>query len=191
MGRIYKEINEQLNTFIRRQHVFFVATAPLSGNGHLNLSPKGLDSFRILGPTTVAYLDLVGSGIETVAHVRENGRMTIMFCAFEDHPLIVRLYGRGKIVEPSDAEWNDVAGNFPEYVGARSIVVMHVERVADSCGFGVPAYEYRGERSELVAYAEKQGQVALERYKAEKNAQSIDGLAGLRSSAPAEDARRG
>ena len=118
MGKVYDEIDRGLQDFIGRQHVFFVGTAPTSPEGHLNVSPKGLDTFRILGPRSVAYLDLTGSGIETVAHLRENGRITIMFCAFEGRPLILRLHGRGRVVEPSDAEWEALIAQFPDYPGA-------------------------------------------------------------------------
>jgi hypothetical protein len=181
MGKVYDQLNEALTDFIGRQHVFFVGTAPDSPDGHLNISPKGLDTFRILGPKSVAYLDLTGSGIETVAHLRQNGRITIMFCSFEGRPLIVRLYGRGRVVEPGDPEWNGLIAGFPEYPGARSVVVVELERVADSCGFAVPVYEYRSERSQLIDYASKEGPERLEQYKAQKNRASIDGFAGLRS----------
>lgn len=181
MGKVYIEIDERLSEFICRQQVFFVGTAPSSTDGHLNISPKGLDTFRILGPKSVAYLDLTGSGIETVAHLRENGRITIMFCAFEGRPLIVRLYGRGRVVEPGDSEWDDRIALFPEYPGARSIIVVDVERVADACGYAVPLFEHKGERSQLIAYAEKQGPEGMEEYRSRKNRQSIDGLAGLKS----------
>jgi hypothetical protein len=181
MGKVYEELNESLVDFIGRQHVFFVGTAPTSPEGHLNVSPKGLDTFRILGPKSVAYLDLTGSGIETVAHLRENGRLTIMFCAFEGRPLIVRLYGHGRSVEPGDAKWDGLIARFPDYPGARSVVVMEVERIADSCGFAVPRYEYMGERSQLIDYAETKGPAAMEAYRAQKNKASIDGIAGLRS----------
>lgn len=189
MGKHSEALDDDLIDFIGRQHVFFVGTAPTSTEGHLNLSPKGLDSFRILGPKAVAYLDLVGSGIETVAHVRENGRLTIMFCALEGRPLIVRLYGKGRAVEPGDDEWEGLVGLFPHYVGARSVVVMDIERAASSCGFGVPLYEYRGERSQLVDYAESKGRDGLERYKAKNNLKSIDGLDGLRFPEGAESSR--
>ena len=181
MGKVYDQIDEKLAAFIERQHAFFVGTAPDSPDGHLNVSPKGLDTFRILGPDTVAYLDLTGSGIETVAHLRDNGRVTLMFCAFEGRPLVVRLYGRGRVVEPGDPEWDGLIGRFPGYPGVRSVVVVDVERVADSCGYAVPLYEYRGERSQLIAYAEKKGPEGMEQYKAQKNRASIDGIAGLRS----------
>ena len=181
MGKGYEQLDQALVRFIERQHVFFVGTAPDSPDGRLNISPKGLDTFRILGPRAVAYLDLTGSGIETVAHLRQNGRVTIMFCAFEGRPLILRLYGRGRVVEPGDPEWDDLIARFPGYPGARSVVVVALERIADSCGFAVPLYEYRGERSQLLDYAQKKGTEGLERYKAQKNRASIDGIAGLRS----------
>lgn len=179
MGKVYDSIDERLADFLGRQKVFFVGTAPDDPAGHLNVSPKGLDTLRILGPKTVAYLDLTGSGIETVAHVRENGRITLMFCAFEGRPLIVRLYGRGRVVEPGDGEWGELIARFPDYPGARSIVVVDVERVADSCGFAVPLYEYRGERSKLIDYANNKGPEGLEEYRAAKNRRSLDGLEGL------------
>jgi hypothetical protein len=179
MGKVYERLDDELIEFLGRQHVFFVGTAPDSPGGHLNVSPKGLDTFRILGPNTVAYLDLTGSGIETVAHLRQNGRITLMFCAFEGRPLIVRLYGRGRVVEPGEPEWDGLKPHLPECPGVRSVVVVDVERVADSCGFAVPLYEYRGERSQLVDYANKKGPEGLERYKAQKNRASIDGLGGL------------
>jgi Pyridoxamine 5'-phosphate oxidase len=181
MGNVYDRIDDKLAAFIEKQHLFFVGTAPDSPEGHLNVSPKGLDTFRILGPTSVAYLDLTGSGIETVAHLPQNARITILFCAFEGRPLIVRLYGRGQVVEPGDDTWDDLIAEFPEYPGIRSVIVVDVDRVADSCGFAVPLYEYKGERSQLIAYAEKKGPAGMERYKAEKNKTSIDGIAGLRS----------
>ncbi|MCA1657280.1 MAG: pyridoxamine 5'-phosphate oxidase family protein [Actinobacteria bacterium] len=181
MGKVYGQLDGTLAGFIGRQHLFFVGTAPDSPDGHLNVSPKGLDTFRILGPKSVAYLDLTGSGIETVAHLRQNGRITIMFCAFEGRPLILRLYGRGRVVEPGDPEWDGLIAGFPDYPGARSVVVMGVERIADSCGFAVPLYEYKGERSQLIAYADNKGPEAMEEYKARKNRASIDGIAGLRS----------
>jgi len=153
-------------------------------DGHLNVSPKGLDTFRILRPNSVAYLDLTGSGIETVAHLRQNGRITIIFCVFEGRPLFVRLYGRGRVVEPGDGGWDALVARFREYPGVRSVVVVDVDRVADSCGFAVPLYEYKGERSHLIDYANKKGPEAMEEYKARKNWVSIDGIAGLASLGP-------
>jgi hypothetical protein len=180
MGKVYDRIDDKLAGFIGRQHMVFVGTSPDAPDGHLNVSPKGLDTFRILGPNSVAYLDLTGSGIETVAHLRENGRITIMFCAFEGRPLVVRLYGRGQVIEPGDPDWDGLIAGFPNYPGVRSVIVVDVERVADSCGYAVPIYEFRGERSQLIAYAEKKGPEGMEQYKARKNKTSIDGIDGLR-----------
>jgi hypothetical protein len=186
MGKVYDQIDDKLIEFIRGQHVFFVGTAPDGPDDHLNVSPKGLDTFRILGPNSVAYLDLTGSGVETVAHLRQNGRVTIMFCAFEGRPLVLRLYGRGRVVEPGDPEWDGLVANFPEYPGVRSVVVVDLERIADSCGFAVPLYDYKGERSQLIAYAENKGPEGLREYRDQKNRTSIDGLAGLRSTEGSE-----
>jgi hypothetical protein len=180
MGKVYERLDDELIEFIKKQHLFFVGTAPAPSDGHPNVSPKGLDTFRILGPDSVAYLDLTGSGIETVAHLRQNGRITIMFCAFEGRPLILRLYGQGRVVEPGDPDWDGLIARFPEYPGARSVILVVVDRIADSCGYAVPLYEYKGERSQLIAYAEKKGPEGMEEYKAQKNRVSIDGLAGLR-----------
>jgi Pyridoxamine 5'-phosphate oxidase len=180
MGSLYPELTEGLQEFIGKQRLFFVASAPLSADGHVNVSPKGLDSLRILGPREVAYLDLTGSGIETVAHVRENGRLTLMFCAFQGAPRILRLHGRGHAVEPGDQEWDELAAKFPAYASRRSIVVLTLERISDSCGYGVPLFEYAGERSQLVAWADRKGPEGIAEYKCQKNQQSIDGLPGLK-----------
>jgi hypothetical protein len=179
MGSLYLELDEALHEFIAQQRVFFVGTAPLAATGHVNISPKGLDCLRILGPREIAYLDLTGSGIETVAHVRENGRLTLMFCAFQGAPRILRLQGMARVLEPGDDEWQDLAAHFPPYDGSRSIVVLNIERIADSCGYGVPLYEYVGERSQLVAWAQRKGPTGIADYKAKKNTRSIDGLPGL------------
>jgi hypothetical protein len=181
MATLYPELDEGLRELIGRQHVFFVSTAPLAADGHVNVSPKGLDTFRVLGPRTVAYLDLTGSGIETVAHLRENGRITLMFCTFEGRPRILRLYGRGRALEPGDADWERLAAEFVQHPGARSLIEVEVERIADSCGYGVPLYEYRGERSQLSDLAVRRGPEGLRRHWAEKNRTSIDGLPGLRN----------
>ncbi len=175
MGKVLPRITDGLRGFIERQHVFFVATAPLAG-GHVNLSPKGMDSFRVLDAATVAYLDNVGSGNETAAHVLENGRITVMFCAFEGPPLILRLYGIGRAVLPGDAEWATLAPRFPARAGARQILVVELSRVQTSCGEAVPHYAYQGERDELVRWAERKGADGLEAYQREKNVRSIDGL---------------
>lgn len=179
MGKVYAALDDDLKAFVKRQHVFFVATAPLSPDGHVNVSPKGLDALRILGPTTIAYLDLTGSGVETVAHLRENGRITIMVCAFADSPRILRLYGRGRTVGPGDTDWERLLGEFPSHPGVRSVVVVELDRIADSCGFGVPLYEYQGQRDQLTMWAKRKGEAGLRRYRAEKNAGSIDEIPGL------------
>src|SRR5262247_848157 len=137
MGKLYPEIDERLRAFIEAQHVFFVATAPSGASGHVNLSAKGLDTFRILGPSQVGYLDYVGSGAETIAHLRENGRITIMLCAFQGPPRIVRLYGRGDVLEPRDLEFAALRPSFPPEPAGRAIVRISITRIADSCGFGV------------------------------------------------------
>lgn len=190
MGKQYSEIDDKLHRFIEAQHVFFVATAPSGSEGHVNLSPKGLDSLRILGPRSVAYVDFVGSGVETIAHLRDNGRIVMLFCAFEGAPKILRLHGRGTAHEPSDPEFVRLRDQFPNAMPARSIIVISVERISDSCGFGVPLYEYRGQRDQLAAWADRKGQDGLRRYQLERNARSIDGLPGLiwaESSGPETD----
>jgi hypothetical protein len=179
MGNEYTELNDDLREFIAQQRMFFVATAPLAAEGHINVSPKGLDSLRVLAPRSVAYLDLTGSGIETVAHTRENGRITILLCAFAGRPRIVRLYGRGRAVLPGDPEWSALAEQFPRYTSTRSIVVIELERIADSCGFGVPRYEFVEDRTQLVDWADKKGRAAIEAYQVQNNQHSIDGLPGL------------
>ena len=180
MGKVYDAIDDRLAEFLTAQKVFFVATAPLAGDGHLNLSPKGLDSFRVLGPRTVAYQDFIGSGIETVAHLRENGRIVILFCAFDGAPKLVRLYGTGRSVEPCDPDFAELLAQFPERRTTRSIVRVQIDRVSDSCGYGVPLYRFEGERSQLDDWAARKGDEDLDRYKRENNATSIDGLPGLR-----------
>jgi hypothetical protein len=181
MGKTYSEISPELAGWIREQHIFFVATAPLHGDGLVNCSPKGMDTLRILGPREVAYLDLTGSGVETIAHLRENGRIVIMFCAFSGRPNIVRLHGRGDAIEPGDAEFDALQSKFPDHVGGRAIIRVHLTRIGDSCGHAVPRYEYTGERDALVRWAEKKGPGGLVAYRGEKNVRSLDGLPGLSS----------
>lgn len=174
MAKVLEAIDERLKQFIEAQKVFFVATAP--GDGHVNLSPKGLDAFRVLGPHEVAYLDLTGSGAETAAHLKENGRITFMWMAMDGQPLILRLYGQGRVVQPGDAGWSDLAGLFPDLFGARAIVAATIDRVQTSCGFGVPVYRFERERPVLQEWARKKGVDGLAAYRDEKNARSIDGL---------------
>jgi Pyridoxamine 5'-phosphate oxidase len=181
MGKLYEAIQPVLAEFIGAQHMFFVATAPLEADGRVNLSPKGLDTFRILDPHTVAYLDLTGSGVETIAHLRQNGRTTIMFCAFQGPPKILRLYGLGEVIEPSSHDFPELRARFEDHhVGVRAIIRIHVQRIADACGFAVPRYEYVADRDQLTKSAEKKGPEGLQKYRDEKNEKSIDGLPGLR-----------
>lgn len=176
MAELFDEITERLRAFITAQQMFFVASAPLSADGHVNLSPKGLDSLRILSPRRVAYLDLTGSGNETSAHLRENGRITLMFCAFAGPPRILRLFGRGDVCLPGSATWDELSPLFDEYPGARQIIVVDVTRVQTSCGYGVPLYDFVGQRDTMIRWANAKGVDGLETYRAEKNARSIDGL---------------
>ena len=176
MGKVFPEIDERNAEWIRKQKMFFVATAPAGGDGFVNLSPKGLDTFAILDPTTVAYLDFTGSGVETIAHLRENGRIVFMFCAFEGPPRILRLYGRGEALEPGDAGFDELAARFPAQASRRAIVRVRVHRIADSCGYGVPLYDFVSQRKQMTEWAERKGPDGLSDYKAQKNARSLDGL---------------
>jgi len=186
VGREYDRIDDHWRGWIARQPLFFVGTAPLDGEGHVNVSPKGPGgSIRVLDDHTVAYLDVIGSGAETVAHLRENGRIVVMFCAFEGPPKILRLHGRGEVVTPEDPRFDELLGRCefhelgpPE--ARRSIVIVHVSRIADSCGYGVPLMSYEGERPHHDAWAHKKlrtrGPGALLDYQREKNSASLDGL---------------
>jgi hypothetical protein len=196
MGKLYPELDERLRKFIARQPVFFVATAPsLSSDddgGHVNVSPKGYSgTFAVLGPHRVAYLDLTGSGAETIAHLRQNGRITIMFCSFDRQPKILRLYGSGRIVLPGGPEWDELAANFPangygsSTASQRAIIVVDLNRIADSCGYAVPIMELAEERDVLARHDERKTAAELAAYRAEKNAVSIDGLPALSPELPA------
>jgi hypothetical protein len=176
MAQTFDMISPELAEFIRAQPIFFVATAPLSSTGHVNLSPKGLDTFRVLSPNRVAYLDLTGSGNETAAHLLENGRITFMLCAFDGAPKILRLYGRGHAVLPGDPAWAEMISCFPDIPGARQLIVADIDRVQTSCGFAVPLLELVGHRDTLPKWAEKKGPQGLEEHRAKKNRSSIDGL---------------
>ena len=180
MGAIFTDIDAALREWVERQHLFFVASAPSGDDGHVNCSPKGLDTLRILGPRSIAYLDFVGSGAETIAHLRQNGRIVIMLCAFEGPPRIVRFHGRGRALEPGDGEFAGLLSRFaPPELGVRSIVRVEVDRIADSCGYGVPRMRFEGDRTQLPAWAERKGDEALIEYQRTKNAASIDGLPAL------------
>ncbi len=180
MAKFLPALDDTLVRFIGEQKVYFTATAPRADDGRINLSPKGIDTFRCLDERTVAYLDLTGSGNETAAHLLEpgNGRMTIMFCSFGPKPLILRLYGHGRPVRPRDAEWAALAGHFPvETPGARQIIVLDVDQVQTSCGFGVPVFEHAGEERPLLTnWAVKKGPQGIADYWRERNHVSIDGL---------------
>ncbi len=176
MGKFHESIKSAHREFIEKQHIFFVSTAPLSADGHINLSPKGLDCFRVLGDNQVAYMDLISSGNETSAHTLENGRITFMFCSFEGAPNILRLYGKGFTVLPNTAAWDTYAPHFHVYPSTRQIIVADVELVQTSCGFGVPLFDYIGERDIHFNWAEKKGEEGLLDYIQEKNLVSLDGL---------------
>lgn len=193
MGKFYDHIPDDQQKFIGEQHIFFVASAPLSAEAHVNVSPKGMDCFRVLGPNRVAYLDLTGSGNETSAHLAENGRITFMFCAFTGAPNILRLYGEGTTVLPNSAAWDELAALFPEYAGTRQIITAEIHKVQTSCGFAVPFMDYQRERESLVKWAETQGEEKMETYRATKNVKSVDGLpaplaAGVKANEVAEKA---
>ncbi len=176
MGKLHDSITPAHKEFIEKQHIFFVATAPLSADGRINLSPKGLDCFRVLSENKVAYMDLVSSGNETSAHTLENGRITIMLCSFEGSPNILRLYGKGYTVLPRTGDWEMYAPHFKIYPSTRQIIVADIDLVQTSCGFGVPLFEYTGERDIHFEWAAKKGEEGLRDYMLEKNMISLDGL---------------
>lgn len=176
MGKSNTYITDQHKAFIAKQRLFFVSTAPLSQEGHINLSPKGLNSFRVLSPTTIGYMDIVGSGNETSAHILENSRITLMFCAFEGPPNILRLYGKGYTVLPHDPRWDDFSAHFQLLPATRQLIIADIFEVKTSCGFGVPLYQYTGERDHAHTWAESKGREGLEQYKKDKNMVSMDGL---------------
>lgn len=179
MGKEYTEFTEHIQRWMDRQKMFFVATAPLTGEGHINCSPKGLDCLRVLGANELAYVDTGGSGIETVAHLKENGRIVIMMCAFEGPPKIYRFYGNGMVLEPHDEMFAETLAKFPQQPAARNIIVIDVERIIDSCGYGVPLYEYQKDRDSLSNYFANQSDDDILDYRARKNSVSLEGLPGL------------
>ena len=177
MAKTYPALTAELKHWMTQQPVFFLASAPLQADGHVNLSPRGLDSLRITGDNEVAILDLTGSGNETAAHLHENGRLTVMLCAFSGKPKILRLYGQGQVIQAGDATWNDYrqlfATNLP---GVRQIFVLRIARIQTSCGFGVPLMDFVSQRETLLDWARNKGPDGIEQYQHEKNAHSIDGL---------------
>jgi hypothetical protein len=174
MAKFYSQLDDSLCEFIQQQQMFFTATAPTEGR--INLSPKGIDTFRCLDFGRVAYLDLTGSGNETAAHLAQSGRITIMFCSFSDRPLILRLYGSGEVVFPETTQWHALIDRFPDLPGKRQLIVVHIESVQTSCGYGVPLYELQQERSTLIDWANKKGADGVREYQLQKNLTSIDGL---------------
>ncbi|MBD1927060.1 pyridoxamine 5'-phosphate oxidase family protein [Trichocoleus sp. FACHB-90] len=174
MAKFYTELNPSLRDFIEEQKIFFTATAPKEGR--INLSPKGVDTFRCINDVTVAYLDLTGSGNETAAHLNENGRMTIMFCSFSEKPMILRLYGQGRVILPRDKEWEHFYAFFTPILGERQIMVLNINSVQTSCGYGVPVYELQEERKTIREWADKKGEQGIFEYWQVKNKKSIDGL---------------
>jgi hypothetical protein len=173
MAERFTQLDDKHMAFIQKQHMFFVGTA--GAEGFVNVSPKGMDSLRIINESTVAWLNLTGSGNETAAHVLENSRMTVMFCSFEKQPLILRLYGDATTTHPRDARWGELSALFPEYTGARQIFTLDVELVQTSCGYAVPYYTLQGERPTLDKWADNHGSAGINDYWQEKNTKSLDG----------------
>ena len=175
--KVFSEISDDITAWIKKQHLFFIATAPLSQQGHINLSPRGLDSFRVIDPNRVVILDRTGSGNESAAHMHENGRVTIMFCAFEGEPDILRLFGEGEVIQPGGDDWDEYRSLFAKDVpGVRQIFHLMVTRVQTSCGYGVPFMDFVADRDRLTKWSEDKGEGAIREYQKEKNATSIDGL---------------
>lgn len=174
MSKFYTKITSRLQKFIEAQKIFFVATAPNAGR--INLSPKGMDSFRVMNENRVLWLNVTGSGNETAAHLLENKRITIMFCAFEGAPNILRLYGKGKEIKEGDASWSELIQLFPETPGTRQIFDITINSAQTSCGMSIPFFEYKGERNELNDWATTQGKEGIKDYWTKKNQTSIDGL---------------
>ena len=179
MGKEYPHIDSRIKAWIAKQKIFFVATAPLSGESMINCSPKGMDTLRVIGVRTIAYLDLTGSGIETVAHLRENQRIVIMMCSFEGPPKIFRFHGSGRVLEKGGELYKRNMVHFPDYPGARCIIEVNVARISDSCGYSLPLFKFSGERDTLIKWSEKKGNVGVTAYQKLKNRASIDGLPAL------------
>lgn len=177
MAKVHPQIDDAMAAWIHAQPIYFVASAPLAANGHINLSPRGLDTLRVLGPHQVAFLDLTGSGNETAAHLLENSRITIMLCAFEGDPQILRFYGRGETVLSGDARWTELRSHFPDsFQLVRQIIVVEVERIQTSCGYGVPLMAFQEQRSHLLDWSDKKGEQGILDYQQKNNLHSIDGL---------------
>ena len=180
MGKLFAEIDETMRGWIAAQPMWFIATAPLAADGRVNISPRGSDSFSVLGPHRVGWVDFTGSGVETIAHLRENGRICIMFASFDERPRIVRLHGRGQVHLPGSAAFDEVTALHPAHPSTRAVITVDVDRVSDSCGWGVPVMDLvTGERELMRQFAEKKGPDGMDAYREQKNATSIDGLLGL------------
>ena len=179
MGKEYAEIDGPVRDWIAQQKMFFVSTAPLAGDGLVNVSPKGMETFCVLGPRTVAYLDLTGSGVETIAHLKENGRITIMMCAFEGPPKIFRFYGKGEVLEVGSEGYAELIPQFDASIGARSIIRVEIDLIRDSCGYSIPFYDYTGERDVLSKWSDSKGEEGVRQYQQENNLESLDGLPGV------------
>lgn len=178
MGRAFDTITEPMQDFVAEQHLFFVSTAPTEG-GHINMSPKGYESFRIIDSNRVCYLDLTGSGAETIAHLRQNGRITFMFCAFTGKPNIVRFYGNGSVVRPGDTDWDELSSHFDDLAGSRAIIVADIHRTSTACGFAVPFMDFVEDRQRLLEHWGGKTDDEIDEYWAKKNATSIDGLPAI------------
>lgn len=179
MGKDYQEISDNMRRWIEVQHLFFVATAPKSMDGLINCSPKGLDCLRVLGPKQIAYADTGGSGVETVAHLKENGRIVIMMCAFAGPPKIFRFYGRGRVLESQEENFPALAKDFAGMPAIRNLIIVDIERIRDSCGYGVPFFDYQGERESLPNFFRDKSAEEIVEYRIERNEKSLDGLPGL------------
>ena len=174
MGDLHKELTDRLIDFINKQKLFFIATAP--EEGRISLSPKGVDTLRVIDDKTIAYLDLTGSGAETAAHLHQNGRVTVMCSSFEGPPMVLRIYGKGRAVRKRDADWDDHYKHFDPLPGARHVIIIEIDSVQTSCGYGVPLFEYKGERPELLKWLEKKGDEGAKEYWKERTGTTIDGI---------------
>jgi len=174
MAKRYDAMSDKHIQFIQNQHIFFVATA--GAEGRVNVSPKGMDSLKVIDTNKVVWLNYTGSSNETSVHVQENGRMTLMFCSFEKEPMILRLYGQASVVHRRDHQWQQCSEMFPEYIATRQFFILNIDLVQTSCGFSVPFFEYQGEREQLLEWSEKKGQQGIEDFWRERNQISLDGL---------------
>jgi hypothetical protein len=181
MGKVFDGIDDRLAAWIASQPMFFVATAPLAGDGFINVSPRGLDALSVLGPRRIGWVDYTGSGVETIAHLRENGRICVMFCSFGPRPRVVRLHGAGRVALPGDADFDAVVDGRATHPGIRAVIVVDLRRISDSCGYGVPVMDLVGQRDTLPRWAAGKGADGLAAYRSEHNGSSLDGLPGLPS----------